>query len=490
MAIDSKHPDYSTYITAWTTMRDCYDGQDAVKAKGGTYLPPTTAMKLDGAGVPNTPGHEAYTAYLTRAVFHDYVHTSVEKMIGVMHHKPPTIDLPPQLDQLRTRATPRGESLDVLLRRVNEAQLTTGRIGLLADIPKQVPTGVLPLPYIVTYKAEDIINWDEGRVTDDKPLVTNLVVLNESENERQANFEWLMVEKYRVLLLGNPAANEVEGLYRAKVFRKDGSTAINPEDMNAPSYAGRTMSKIPFVVCNATDIVMTPAKPPLKGLADIALTIYRGEADYRQHLHTQGQDTLVTTGANFGDDEDVRVGAGARLDLPNGATAEYIGVGENGLTEQREALTADKGEATELGGTLIQEGSNDQQSGDALKVRVSARTASLNQIALTGATALEMVLKDMAVWVGADPNKVKITPNLDFDAAPLTGPDLLGYVSAKNMGAPLARETIHDLMRARNITKLSYEEEMAKIDDEEPMGPTITLPAKDGENDPPAGGAE
>ena len=503
MALDSKHPQYNEFLDAWLTMRHTYLGEMKVKAEGARYLPPTQSMVMDGME-PGMDGHKAYGRYKARAVFHDFVKEAVEQLIGVMHHKPATIELPDQMSEMLEHATPQGESLQMLLRRINEAQLTTGRIGLLGDIPRNPPAGERPLPYIATYAAETIINWDEGRSDDEHLPKLNLVVLDETESERKVTFEWETQTKYRVLMLdprpGKPAGAEQgasgqdkslelaetnpAGSYIAGVFRIGngvGTNSFSLELMQAPSFMGRFAEEIPFTFINTKDIVSTPDTPPLLGLALISLAIYRGEADYRQNLHVQGQDTLVVCGGilqNEGADPNqaVRVGAGARIDLPTEGSAEYIGVSGEGLAEQREALQEDKKQAAAKGGQLLDTTSREKESGDALKTRVSAQTATLNQIALAGAFGLETELKKIATWIGADPNKVIVKPNLDFDNAPLTGADLVGYVTAKNQGAPIARETIHKLMRAKNITDLTFEEEMALIEGEAPITVGVTLP--------------
>lgn len=482
MPIDAKHPQYTDRLPDWEMMRDTYEGERAVKERGTKYLPATSGMNLDGMQV-DQPGWKAYNAYVTRAVFHDFVREAVEDLIGVMHHKAPKIELPKVMEPLLGRATTRGESLAGLLRRINEAQLTTGRIGLMLDIPKEPPVDTKPLPYIATYKAEDVINWDYGTSDDATLQVLNLVVLNETEQERQQDFQWEQVNKFRVLQLGEhqPVENEAAGsVYKFGVFRGDaqGLPSFSEEQLEVPSIMGRTLQQIPFVFINTKDIVPDPDSPPLKGLASLSLAIYRGEADYRQNLFMQGQDTLVTIGLIKGPNEDVRVGTGARIDLPSGPgnDAKYIGVESAGLQEQRECLENDKKMALAKGGQMLDTTSRQKESGDALKTRVSAQTASLNQIAMAGAFALETLLKIGAIWLGEDPEKVKVTPNLDFDAAPMTGKDLADYTSAKNQGAPIARRTIHKLLVAKNVTDLTYEEEMKEIEEEEPITVGVTLP--------------
>jgi hypothetical protein len=50
----------------------------------------------------------------------------------------------------------------------------------------------------------------------------------------------------------------------------------------------------------------------------------------------------------------------------------------------------------------------------------------------------------------------------------MTGRELLDYVMAKNQGAPLARETIHEIARRHKITDKTFDEEEEAIAAEEP----------------------
>jgi len=471
MAIDTKHPLYSEFIGDWQMMRDTYRGERRVKDNGRVYLPPTSGMLLDGME-PAQPGWNAYQAYLRRAVFHDFVADAVEGAIGLMHHKAPIIELPPQLEPLREVATVTGETLEQLLRRINEQQLVFGRCGLLLDLPVE-PDPANPLPYIAMYQAENIINWDDGA----RGIMTlpqlNLVVLNESEFERQMDFTWEFIEKYRLLILGDPQLNETVGVYRSALVRQTGQSAateaaaLNALNWTEPSVRGRTLDEIPFVFVNSKDIVTSPDDPPLLGLARLALTIFRGEADYRQNLFMQGQDTLVVIGAQ---DTDFRVGAGASIVLPQGGDAKYVGVTSSGLPEQRQALENDKMMAANRAGQLIDTRTSQRESGEALKTRVAAQTATLNQLAITGAAGLEQILRIAATWVGANPDAVSVTPNLEFADDKIDGQTLVQYMTARTMGAPLSLRSIHGLMKEQKLTDMTFEEEVAEIESEAPRG--------------------
>lgn len=486
MGVDSTHPSYDAFVPDWEQLEDCYEGERTVKLAGTKYLPATSGMVLDKMTSPTDKGFLAYDAYRKRAVFPELVKSAVEGMIGVMHQKEPVIELPAALEPLRDLATLRKESLTMLLRRINELQLRKGRLGLMLDvIPGTGPT----LPYIAIYDAVDIINWGETARPDGTSLdKLNLVALDESGPQRMSDgFGWEEKRRYRVLVLGNPTeAAPVDPAnptapppplnvpFRVAVF-EDGHLEYDDAKAIAPSIQGRTLNEIPFVFANSKDIVPEPDEAPLIGLSNIALTIYRGEADFRQALFMQGQDTLVVQGGTDG--ESYRTGANSCITPPVGGDAKFIGVQSQGLPSMAAALEADYARGAAKAGELINETSRDAESGDALRTRVAARTATLKQIALAGATALQEILRMAARWIGANEDEVVVTPNLDFVDEQMEGTDLVALMNAKGLGAPLSLATIHERMQERGMTQKTWDEEMQAIEDEkalELVPPTTT----------------
>lgn len=463
MSLSSTHPEYDAHVDEWLLLRRAYKGEKEIKRHGELYLPPTAGQRVDGMG-PNQPGRVAYEAYKARARFPTYVREAVENFVGMMHQKPPTFELTPRLEALLERATNDGESLGALLRRINVEQLLTGRLGLLADLPAD-PATPDTVPYLALYIAEAIINWDESR--DHKGVnAFELVVLDESGYKREG-LEWRDVERYRVLMLND------QGQYvQEQVDVDDGGDVSDPdaELMTAPSVRGKVLEQIPFVVINAQDIVATPDQPPLLPLADDCLGIYRGEADYRQSLHNQGQDTLVicNNGTKVTSEEgEVRIGAGAVIELEADGDAKFIGTNSEGIPEQRTALENDRKAADSKAGTLISPSAGKQESGDALSTRLAAQTASLMQIALNGALGLQNALRIIAEWVGDNPEAVKVTPNTEFAPVVLSGQEVLQLVTARMQGAPISFESIHGVMRDRGLTKFDYDTEQDKIAEED-----------------------
>lgn len=479
MALDSVHPRYAELSPDWVQLRDFAKGERAVKAKGLEYLPATKGMILDGMGFTTASGastskarigQEVYDAYKLRAVFPEYIKDALEIFMGMLHNKSPVIELPPQMEPLRDKATELGEPLELLLQRINLEQLTTGRLGLLADLPKR-PDPANPLPFIALYVAEAGRNWDDNAISDERAEL-NLVILDESGYSRGSDFEWKVVKKYRVLIIEDGPDGRV---YKCGEFQDEGTPQYDETQMRIPRIRGKALKSIPFTFVNTKDISPNPDEPPLIGLARLCGAIYRGEADYRQNLFMQGQDTLVIIGERakagvVGEDveeEPLRTGAGSRIELETGGDAKYIGVQSQGLVEQRYALENDRKRGESRSGQLIDAAKGDKESGTALKTRVGAQTATLNQIAKTGALALELILKQIAEWMGADASKVKVTPNLEFADYQMSGQDLVNLMTAKRtQGAPLSLESIHRLMVQGNLTTFDYVTEQDKINAE------------------------
>lgn len=496
MSLETNHPNYDRFKDDWVTMRDLNAGERQVKSKRDVYLPATPSMTLDGFGKGlKTIGEENYNGYLLRAQLPDYVSEGVETLVGMLNHKKAKIELPAKMEPMRDSCTLSGESLDDLLRQIHAEQLITGRTALLGDLPAsknadttKTPTaaGTTILPYIAMYAAESVRNWDEAGVVEGLSAL-NLVVLDESTVKRDVDFTWKEFKRFRVLQLGDITALESEGAatYKVGVFDQDSSLTYNAEAMVEPMYLGKKLEEIPFVFINTKDLLSTPDKPPLMGLGKLVLAIYRGEADYRQALFMTGQDTLVIVGGVRApdaipgqDQEAVRTGAGSRIETDINGDAKYIGVDSAGLSEQRSCLENDHKRAAHKAGQLLPTGkANSQESGEALKTRSSAQTASLTSVAETSAKGLETVLKSIAGWIGANPEEVKISPNLEFGELPLVATDIKTLSDARLAGAPISKKSIHALMVDKRLTTMTFEEEVEQLKEEDADMPRVAAGA-------------
>lgn len=454
MKIKSTHPEYDNLLDYWFISNDCYCGELAIKKEGEKYLPPTSGHILDGQGKgSNQLGERSYQAYKTRAVFPHLYREAINGILGILHREPAQIELPKhdKMAYLIENATLGGDSLLKLLSVINKQQLITGRVGLLAD------TNENGQPIIIQYNDTSIKNWKTTKYQELEALV-----LDESNFNMQMDLGWKYQEQYRLLTCGEFGLNLINN-NEYSCFTSNEQLSL--ENYITPSIMGETLDEIPFVFINAIDLSISPSTPYMIGLALLNLAIYRGEADYRQSLFMQGQDTLVRKGVISDDEEPVRTGANGMIDVPINGDAKYIGVSSQGLSEQRAALENDYKRASALSSQLLSGSS--KESAEALRIRVSNHTSLLPELANTGAMGLERLLKIIAKWVGANPDDVKVTPNLNFTDADLDGTTLVKILEAKMLGAPISHTSVHDWLSKRGLSSLTYDQELEAIANED-----------------------
>lgn len=467
------HPLYIAMQGVWDLSRDCFAGEATIKLKASEYLPPTSGMVADGYGTASkSVGQAAYDAYLKRAYFPTIVEDAIESAIGIMHRKPANITLSPKLQSLFEVATDDGEDIQLLLRRINAQQLKTGRVPLLGTV-REVGGKVIPL--LIAHEERSVFNWDDT-TNEDSSQNLRLLQIDESNYELTDSFAWEWVSKVRNLAIVNPETGRIvnfredgflgDGVYASALLVEESDRELSTVQFEPLTIQGQEFDRIPFTFINSKDLSSKPDKPPLLSLCSLALAIYRGEADYRQNLFMQGQDTLVRIGASPADDEAVRIGTGSTIDVPMGGDAKFVGVSGQGLSEQRQCLENDYARADKKASKLMS--NSGAESGEALKIRVAAQTATLPQIAKAGAAGLEKVLRDLAEWLGDNPDDIVVTPNLEFTDATGDAQTLTGIVQAKIAGAPISDESIHAFMVEQGFTHMNYLDELAKIQQEEP----------------------
>lgn len=493
MGVKSTHPDYTKMEGKWIRTNDSFLGSDAIKGKTEEYLPPTQSMIEDGFRTSMTSeGYDNYKALLVRALYPDEYKEAVKANMGQLHRKIASFDLPESMEYLRENATRKGESLQLLLAKINLLQLKSGRCGLLVDIDED--TGHF---YISIYNELSIRNWNSttSRTSTANPSKSKIdvkadssvVVLDESSHVMDDDLKWKENEKYLVVALGDESEsgftiNPTQGVYAIGACEGTNIDNLSNAQWKVPKYLGSPLECVPFVFINSSDLSPSPDNPPLLGLADLCLAIYRGEADYRQGLFAQGNATLVTIGENQQDSLEIdretgkatakklRTGTGARIQVPLNGDAKYISVDATGLSEQRSCLENDYKKAAQRSGIALQDTGSSQQSGEALRIRSSSQTATLPQMADTGAAGLEKALRFIAMWLKEKPEDVNVTPNKDFIDEIINGGDLGKIVDAKLNGFPVSWKSLHQYGKDQGLSKMDYDAEMAEINNEIPIG--------------------
>lgn len=473
--VELVHPDYEEAKLDWDVMRDALAGDRKIKEAGESYLPMPQGFRMQSDG-----GKAYYDAYKMRAKFPPLVSPILRGMAGILNRVEPHVELPDSMKDIIVRATRTGDPIEVVYRRIIRDLLTTGRVALLTDMPEGA--GADDLPYLAFYEAERLINWSREH---------DFYVLDETRLVRNG-FSWWPIKKYRILEI-----DPQTGKYQVRIFDYlGGGEAYNEAEATLPvKRGGEYFANIPLVVIGANDLRVEPSEVPLLGVVHAALASYRLDADYRHQLYMSGQETFVITGITK-EEIPSALGASVILSFPENAKAEYVAPKCTGITAHREAIK-DEVEAAAIAGarmfTTAQTG-RIAESGDALKLRFTGETATLTSIAQSAAQGLERALKSAAMFMGADPDKVVVTPNLELVDATLPAADAVQLTSLWIQGA-ISKQTLYDNLQKGEIAsqERTLEEEQALIDDEAPpptRPPALGAPGQPGQrgslNKPPS----
>lgn len=453
MPVTSKHPQYLNWQTRWQTLRDCEEGEDTIKSKGTRYLPKPSGQK-------NKP--EAYEAYLSRAVYADILGRAISSSVGTVMRKDTLFELPEQLDYLKKSATPSGQPLSMLIKQTVTSQVTLARYGVLVDRP-----GNSGKTKLVSYKPEQIINWQE-RFYDGR-RVLSLVVLIENENVSTDPFIMKLEQVFIVLSL------DQDGFYTGSKWREDakskkvkGTESVFIEEvMPRPTISGEPIPYIPFVFFGASHLSPAVDKPPLLGMANMSLALYRNSADREQALFLVGQPTPVVTGLE--DQLDLMIGSAVAWILPHGATASMLEISGAGMGAQREAMQDKTATIASMGARFLDGRKRSNIAAETERLQQNSDLAVLMDIVDTAKLGFEQLLQWIAVWEEVDGSDIKIHLNKDFSPE-IMDPQMLNALGKARQSGDISKQTYHYNLEKGEIIKAGkkFDDEQADIYEQPP----------------------
>ena len=363
-------------------MRDCMDGEGAVKARRAEYLPMPSGFASQEDG-----GLAAYDAYQKRAQFPEFLAPSVGAMIGIIHGKEWAVEMPTAMEYLWEDSDGDGLPLEAMMRRITRELLVIGSYAVLTDAPRDGGD-----PYLAGYRRDRVLNWDK-----------DWWVLDESAMKRDG-FVWNQVKQYLVLGIA-------EGGYVPSLLDEFGNLV---EEIKVRGRGGGLLPRIPFVIGNALDLSPRIEAPPLIGVARAALASYQLSADYRHQLYMSGQETLVAIDG----DAPSTVGAGVvhRMNSANEKQADlkYVSPSCSGIEAHDAAMMRQREAAMQAGARLFEQAPAGEESGEAKKLRYHSETATLVGVAQNSALLMERALKNAAMIMGLPEDDIVVTPPKDM----------------------------------------------------------------------------
>ena len=456
-------------LVIYFMIRDCVDGEPAIKGLIGSDAQQVTAGSggsFNGGGnsgplyndiilsrarrylpQPNAEdqsqqNRERYRAYVQRAVFYNVTARTLEGMCGQIFLRNPVVNIPSDLDILKTDADGGGLTLDQLAYRTVRHVMSYGRSGILVDYPvaqgsttkKQILDGDIR-PTLTVYNPWDIINWRiEYRGA---KRVLSLVVLREPVTEEgDDGFELNMFEQYRVLKL-----DPLTGEHLVEIYQKDDQNSFELNDTFNPKDAnGKALTDIPFHFVGSENNDIAPNRPPLYDLAALNIAHYRNSADYEEACFIAGQPTPVLTGLS----EDwvnnvlngaVTLGSRGSIALPVGASAHLLQAGQNGMPH--EAMEQKEKQMVALGAKLVQIQKTQRTATQSI-IETTSESSTLANVAKNVSAAFEWAITVAESYVNKTlltKNSIKYQLNNDFDLTSMTADDQAALVKEWQAGA-------------------------------------------------------
>lgn len=422
---DVGHPKYLDTLPDYDTVRDCFQGSRKIKMAGVRYLPKLgNQTDLD------------YDNYKTRALFFPITGKTVSSLVGLATNKEAKLVYPDSMKAMFADNQRPFQFKEVLTEEVQEL-LLQGRYGMLIDAPVN---GNVTDPSVVTYIAENIVNWQ----LDDKKNL-EWVLLREYvwvEDPERGKFAKAMACRYRWCGLETRAGQTI---YVVRIYDDElnlvGASIV-------PSFYGQVLDYVPFVCVGATGVHMEIDTPPMLDIATINVSHYMNSADLEWGRHIVGLPTPVITG----DDSvkgSIKIGGTAAWIIPEPtAKAYYLEFQGQGLTTLENGLKEKINLMASISARLVDSSANGSESPDTVRMRYQSETSTLNQILNAAQSGLQLLYSWIAVIKGESKESVSIKLNHDVLGATLTGPILKELFAAYIEGAISKATLVYNLRRS------------------------------------------
>ena len=453
------HPEYNKMLPIWTRNRDAVEGEDAIKARGTTYLPK-----------PNGQKNSEYLKYLQRAQYFNGSGRTLSAYEGMIFRKNPIYNYKSkdEKDPLSAEAGPEaqkkkdtynaffenitcdGKSANQFLREIVKEVMAVNKVGVLIDFPVlSDKAGVVPVmskkeyearklhPVASLYKAESIKNWSWELI--DTNVVPRVIVLQEKTDGR-ASYATLSSAytdsyRYRVLLLEDYVNERGESTYRYKqiIFESSDANSYKVASVIYPIANGEYINHIPFYIL--TDIGLdyrANVKSMISDLVTTNIGHFINSADWENELHWVGIKTLYLPGWNLQVNGQPRLGgamAGPRDTVPQLIEASSDSGIKDEMQRKEERMAV-------LGAERISQQGRYIASKETARINAQSESATLSSMSSSLSESMSDVFSFLLDWAGFKDVNVSVDINKDFYEDDLSGEELLKWIeSVQNGGA-------------------------------------------------------
>jgi hypothetical protein len=482
MPVASHHPKYDCFRPLWDKCRVVVKGEDAVKAAATTYLPLLTDQD-----------NNEYEAYKQRASFYNATGRTVEGLAGAVTRKKAELKVPKQMEEVLKHVGVKGQPLDILIKDSLEEVLTTSRYAQHVDAPVTPNAD----PYVATYCAEDVINWQQELIDGKEEYVLVVVAEKTMVKDVKDPYVMKMEDRWRVLKLergslvkvatkdgeedavvatGDDDANRT---YVVEVWReKKLGEQVSGEDryvmesrLIPRKRGGKAWDRIPFQFVNPSGVSDELEEPVILDLANVNLSLYRNSADYEHGLHFTALPTVWTAGFEVKAGTKLRVGSNNSWNAEDPAAKcgmlEFTGAGMAALKENMEAK---KRELAVLGARLLEEQKKEAEAAATVTLRQAGEQSILSNVAKSVSSGWTQCLKWVAEWMNLPSDGVEVSLSQDFITVPLDAQTLAQISADVQAGMQSWENYFYNLKRAEMVPdNVTAEDMRAQIEAGVPM---------------------
>lgn len=479
--VDTQHKAVIRRSFEWRMMRDVIEGTDAVKRGNVVYLPMPLGFEVDDEAASATTGmavssigdlteqydtsnapwwhnNPAYRAYLQRARFPEITLNTLRGLLGVATKTDAEVKLPSSMAYLEERATKQGHTLQELFVMCLAAVLSGGRCAIVVDIDEETNEARL-----VLYKTQNIPNWRVNTVTGETEMavVKECIMVPTADSEFECE-ESMLYGVYKKVSV--EAGTEFAGKVVLEKYMGDELLGTI-----VPSLQGKEFETVPVIPIGSLHNEFDPGPVPLSSIAEIALSIYRKDADLSQAQYMTCNPIFTITGAS-GDAIPTAFGSTVALVLENpDAKAFFPETDTSALEHVRTAIQDLFDEAAKYGATLLGPSKTTAEATETVRLRMGQQGATLVGVVNNVMAGINTALEVVAQIEGATLEDVAFSVSTDFAETMLDAQMALALMQLWQNGLYSKESFIKLLIENGFIDSAEeVEDELARIFNEAP----------------------
>lgn len=378
------HDDVIRYAERWKRIRDCIEGEEAVKEEAVIYLPRRAKMTDEG-----------YASYVERAPYFNMSSRTVRSMVGLASRRRPRIaGIPDRLKTGLDRITFDNQSVYLLIKHALEECVSLGRYGLLVDMDRE---GKKPA-YIEGFIAEHILDWTEEEI-DGRLELTGVVLRTVSEKPRSVGGARETVYRYLILELV-----DIDGklTYQQRIYESatvDIDFSRSTGTVVVPVHRGKPFDFIPFFFSGSMSNRPAVDRPPLGDISGLQVSHFQSSADLEYARFYTANPVYWAQIGNGDRQTEYELGPDRIWEVDLNANVGILEFNGSGLRYLESGCAQKEDMIAKLGGRLMGGSSRAvSESDNQLKMQEANEHSTLHNVVSALNEAMTRALKVWATW--------------------------------------------------------------------------------------------